>query len=154
MHSTTGGDYFLYVEISPQTRRMTRIIPHTNVRGNAHLCTPKGERFSLRLDGEMAPHLYLNTLGQPIRLGMDNWHALLPVGADARPSFTIWGTWGKGEIAAEDRKSLSHAFLPDGTLRPPGSSGLASPTEDIQVTLREGSYPEWEAACSTGSPSK
>jgi hypothetical protein len=151
MHSTTAGDYFLYVEISPVTRRTNYIYAHTNVKGNGHLCTPKGERFSLRLDGEMPPHIYLNTMGQPIRLGMDNWRAILPAGRESRPSFSVWGRWGKAEIAADDRKTLSHAFFPDGKLRPPGSHFLSYETEDIQVTLREGTYSEWESACSNAA---
>ena len=147
LHSKTAGDYFLYVEVSPQTRRMETIIPHTFVKGNGHLCTPEGELFSLRLNGDMPPHIYLNTVGQPIRLGMSNWRDVLPIGQESHPSFSLWGRWGKGEIVADDRHTLSQAFLPDGTLRPNGSHALPSQIEDIQMTLREGTYSEFKAAC-------
>ena len=69
------------------------------------------------------------------------------VGQDSRPSFKLSGHWGQGELIADDRKSLSAAFLPDGTLRPRASYSKPSEIEDIQVTLREGAYSEFQAAC-------
>ena len=148
MHSQTAGDFFLYVDISPHASRMTGMFAKTSVQGTGHLCTPKGEHFSLRLNGYMPPHIYLNTVGEPIQLGMDNWRALLPAGRDSRPSFSLWGRWGRGEIVADDRSTLSHAFLRDGRLRPTGSHVSPYETEDLQVILREGTYAEWEAVCS------
>ena len=147
MHSNTAGDYFLYVEIWPSTRQLETIIPHTFVKGRANLCTPKGERFSLNLSGEMRPHIYLNTVGEPIELDMGNWRASMPVGQQQRPSFSIWGRWGRGEITGDDRKRLSQSFFPDGRLIPQGSYALPSQTEDIQVTLREGTFSQWKSAC-------
>jgi hypothetical protein len=145
MHSKTAGDYLLYVEISPTTYRYGS--SHAwDLTGSGHLCTPKGERFALRLNGDMPRKFYIKSLGQPLQLGMDNWRGTMIV-PETRPAFSLWGTWAEGEVRADDRKTLSQAFLPDGTLRPKGSYALPSQTEDIQVTLREGSYSEWEAAC-------
>jgi hypothetical protein len=149
MHSKNAGDYFLYVEIYPQTRNMQTTFPHTFVTGKGHLCTPKGQRFDLNLSGEMPPHIYLNTVGQPIRVGMYNWREVLPLGQQSRPSFSLWGRWGAGEIVADDRNTLSQAFMPDATLRPNGSHVLSSETEDVRITLHEGSYSNWESACGT-----
>jgi len=148
MHSKTAGDYFLYVEIWPSTRALETIIPHTFVKGRANLCTPKGERFYLNMSGEMRPHIYLNTVGEAIELDMGTWRKSMPIGQQFRPSFSIWGRWGRGEITGDDRERLSQSFLPDGTLRPQGSHTPPSQTEDIQVTLREGSFSEWKADCS------
>ena len=55
MHSNTAGDYLLYVEISPFTRRTGSIVPGTHVTGRTNLCTPKGERFYLTMGGDMPP---------------------------------------------------------------------------------------------------
>ena len=98
MHSSTAGDYVLYVAVWPSTRALETIIPHTFVRGRADLCTPNGQTFHMNLSGEMRPHIYLNTLGEPIELDMVNWRSPMPVGRQTRPSFSIWGNWGKGEI--------------------------------------------------------
>lgn len=149
MHSKTAGDFFLYVEISPQPRLMERIIPHTFVKGNARLCTPNGDRYFLKLSGAMPPHIYFSTAGKPIRLDLQNWRDVLIVGQERRPSFSLWGRWGRGEVVAEDRKTLSKAFLPNGSLRPAGSQIPAAELEDIQLTLHEGAYSQWEAACAS-----
>lgn len=147
MHSKTAGDFFLYVQISPETRRMESIIPHTFVKGNARLCTPKGERYYFKLSGSMPPHIYLNTVGQPISFTVYSWRNALLVGEEHGPDFSLTGRWGQGQIVAEDRQTLSKAFLPDGTLRPQKSHVLPAEMEDIQLTLHEGTYSQWSAAC-------
>ena len=151
MHSKTAGDYFLYVQIFPESRRMESIIPHTFVNGKGSLCTPRNERYSLKLKGSMPPHLYLSTAGQPIALNFDNWRNNLLVGHERRPYFSIRGRWGQREIAGDDDQTLSHAFFPNGTLRPAKSSVLPAETEDIQLTLHEGTYSQWEAACAAAA---
>lgn len=148
MHSTTAGDYFLYVQVWPSTRQLETIIPHTFVQGKGYLCTPKGEHFYLKLSGSMRPHIYLNTVGEPIGLSMYNWRAAMPVGQQERPDITIDGRWGQGQIVGNDKATLSQSFLPNGTVRPQGSYATPTQKEDIQFTLREGSYSDWEAACS------
>jgi hypothetical protein len=146
IHSKTAGDYFLYVTFSPVTYGH-ETFPAWDVKGTGNLCTPKGEFFRLRVGGDMPRKFYVNSVGQPIRLWMDNWRSTLPVGEEKRPSFSLWGRWGEREIAANDRGTLSKAFLPDGTLRPQKSRLLPSETEEIQVTLHEGSYGDFESAC-------
>lgn len=146
MHSKSAGDYFLYVTLSPVTYGH-ETFPAWDVKGTGNLCTPKGESFRLRLGGDMPRKFYVNSVGQPISLWMANWRETLPVGAEKRPSFNLWGHWGEREIVADDRKTLSKAFLPDGTLRPNGSRIAPSNTEDIQFILREGSYGDFERAC-------
>ena len=147
MHSPTAGDYFLYVEVWPSTHALERIIPHTFVKGRGYLCTPKGERFYLNLSGEMRPHIYLNTIGEPIELDMWTWRTSMPIGKQTRPSFSIWGNWSKGEITGEDRQGLSKNFLPDGRLRPQNTSSAPAQIEDVRLTLHEGTRSEWDNAC-------
>lgn len=147
MHSTARGDYLLYVEIWPSMRTLETIIPHTFVKGRANLCTPEGEQFVLNLSGDMRPHIYLNTVGEPIQLDMVNWRATAPIGQQMRPSFSIWGRWGRGEITGEDRQGLSQNFLPDGRLRPQNTYATPAQLEDIRLTLNRGSFFEWKRAC-------
>lgn len=147
MQSSQAGDYFLYVEIWPSTKALETIIPHTFVRGRGYLCTPKGEHFYMNLSGEMRPRIYLNTVGEPIELDMRNWRTPMPVARQLRPSFSIWGSWGRGEITGEDRQSLSKNFLPDGRLRPQNTYAAPAEMEDVRVVLRQGSRSQWESAC-------
>lgn len=144
MHSPTAGDYFLYVTIYPNMHSRGTIVPGEPVKGNAYLCTPKGERFYLKLGGGMPWGYYVNSLGKSIHVYMYNYRTFSP---DDRPSFDLYGHWGQGELVANDHKTLSTAFLPDGTLRPKGSHVQPSQIADIQVTLREGTYSEFKAAC-------
>ena len=85
-------------------------------------------------------------MGMPIHLYMSNWHESF--NGQSRPHVEIWGRWGKGEIAGDNRKTLSQSFSPDGSVIPDGRYALPSQTEDIQVTLREDTFSEWQAACS------
>lgn len=145
MHSKTAGNYFLYVMIYPDMRSHHTIVPGEAVKGNAYLCTPKGERFYLKLGGGMPWGYYVNSLGKSINIYMYQYRTFSP---DDRPSFQLYGHWGQGELIADDRKTISKAFLPDGTLRPNNSRFIPAEAEDIPVTLHEGTYSEFKAACS------
>ena len=147
LHSSTAGDYFLYLYIYPQTQRTGTPYPATPVKGDAYLCTPKGERFYLKLGGGMRAHVNVNTMGEPINFYLHNWRETLPVHADSRPSLDLSGIWSDSQLTMDDHKTLSAAFLPDGRLRPNGSPVLSSQTEDIRFTLREGTYSQFQAAC-------
>jgi len=147
MKSKTAGDHFLYVEIYPNMHSRGRVVPSTPVTGKAWLCTPRGEHFYLTLGGGMPWGYYVNTLGKPINMYFRNWHDASIIKPDSRPSFELYGHWGQGELIADDHKTLSAAFLPDGTLRPQGSRVSPAEYEDTQVTLREGSYSEFKVAC-------
>src|SRR4029077_20817804 len=49
MHSKLAGDYALLVTFSPKTGRHLGL---THVTGNGTLCTPRGDRYRLRLGGD------------------------------------------------------------------------------------------------------
>src|SRR5215467_7734179 len=148
MRSKTAGHYFVCVFIYPFTRQTGGMRPQTPVSGDAHLCTPKGEQFYLRLGGDMPPHMGFDTVGKPIHLHMSNWQAAMMLGAAHNlPHLELYGHWGKGELIADDRKTLSMSFYPDGTLRPPESSTLPSQMEEMEVTLHEGSLSDFRSAC-------
>ena len=147
MHSKTAGDYFVYVFIYPFTRQTYAMAPQTHVTGNGLLCSPKGEQFYLTLGGEMPPHMGFDTVGKPIHLYMNNWQETVRGAEHSRPHLELYGHWGRAELIADDRKTLSLAFLPDGSLRPKEYSPPGTQQEDIQVTLREGTHSEWETAC-------
>jgi hypothetical protein len=146
MHvASAGGDYILFARVEPSSKG-SQMHLSTSVGGVAYLCTPKGERYRLSLGGSMPRHLPVNTTGQPIHLYMSKKPLWSGSGTDARrPSINFYGTWGDRELVLDDHNSISSAFLPDGTLfrgsvHPPGK-------EVAHVTLKEGSYTEFEAAC-------
>ncbi len=120
----------------------------TNLSGIAYLCTPKGERYRLSLGGSMPRHLPLDTLGQPIHLYMSNapgWKTQFLT--DRRPYLDFYGKWGDRQLVLDDHKALSSAFLTDGALYKAHDPNHPAGKEIAHVTLQEGSYDEFEAAC-------
>lgn len=146
MKSSTAGDYVLFVRMFPAPGSY----PHQSwhLTGRAYLCTPKGERFRLNLGGDMPRHFGTSSVGEPIHLYMYYWPIFYPqVNLERRPRIQFWGTWGESELRMDDHKSLSAAFLPDGTLNTRTGRNRPSGTEDVTVTLREGSYSDFDSAC-------
>jgi len=144
---SAGGDFVLYVQIEPTTRG-SRILPTSNLTGRAYLCTPAGERFQLRLGGSMPSRLNLITTGEPIHLYMSNslgWSQNFT--GDHRPYLDFYGTWADRAIAVDDRRTLSTSFQADGTVYQGHNQNRPAGKETANLTLREGSYKEFEAAC-------
>ena len=145
--ASAGGEYLLFARVEP-TSRGSKMYLSTNLSGIAYLCTPKGERYRLSLGGSMPRHLPLDTLGQPIHLYMSNapgWKTQFLT--DRRPYLDFYGKWGDRQLVLDDRKALSRAFLPDGTLYKAHDPSHPGGSEIAHVTLEEGSYDEFEAAC-------
>src|SRR5690349_15195292 len=100
MHAKSG-DYVVLVRFGP-TPRASRIIPHSNLKGVAYLCTPRGERFYMHLGGDMRPHLNLSTDGEAIRLYMDNWSGFFgKFKSDRRPSIELHGHWQNPDLVMD-----------------------------------------------------
>ena len=145
MHSNAaGGDYMLYVRMTPTPSPPPYI--STSVKGDAMLCTPKGERYHLLLGGGMARHLPLNTVGQPIHLYMHRRVGLLGVGG-GRPRLDLRGVWIDGGIAMEDDGTLAREFGPDGSLLEKNAGDAANPAEKVAVTFTEASPLELWPRC-------
>ena len=125
MQSKTAGDHFLYVEIYPNMRTRSTIVPGVPVTGKAWICRPKGEQFYLTLGGGMPFGYYVNTLGKPINLYMSKWQGSVVFKPDNRPSFKLYGHWDQRELIADDHKTLSAAFLPDGTFEAAGGERVS-----------------------------
>ena len=114
MKSKTAGDYVLFVRLSP-TVYGHQMFPAWDLKGNAYLCTPKGERFTLRLGGDMPRTFSVNSMGPPIHLWMDNWRATLPVGANTDPIIRVAGPLAPSDGIGAARHGLPCAFQLAGT---------------------------------------
>src|SRR5260221_3224341 len=70
MHSNAaGGDYAIYVWFWPDSGRLRGL---TYVKGNAMLCTPRGERFNLTLGGNFERPAGLDLNGKTASFYMYN----------------------------------------------------------------------------------
>jgi hypothetical protein len=135
MHSkAAGGDYMLFVRMMPTPTGPPYLTK--SLKGDAMVCTPKGERFHLTLGGSMAKHLPLNTVGQPVHLYMYNRSGLRSLTTDRRPELDLRGVWTEGGMTMEDGGSMVRAFLPDGSVRQGKAAGLWG-AEKVAVTIAE-----------------
>ena len=69
MHAD-AGDYVLYVWITPQPSGRGSLIHLPYLRGWGSLCTPKGERFPMRLSAGMNAHPGRDTNGLEVNMDM------------------------------------------------------------------------------------
>lgn len=143
-----SGNYVLYVGFEPSFRRGSRIYTTSNVRGQAYLCTPKGERFRMNLGGSMRKNLPVSTDGEAISLYMDNWPVLTGgFIADHRPSIELRGHWRNPNLEMDDHGSIHRAFNPDGSVHGLHDASVPYNGEIVPVTLRPGKYSDYEEAC-------
>ncbi len=145
MHSTrAGGDYVIMMTISPKTGRRMGL---THVDGNAWLCTPRGEKFTLHLGGDFQKDIRLDTNGKTARFYMDNNSVKSQFSGERRPYLELNGKWKNPDLALDDHGSIARNFEPDGSLYSGHSSSRPYMAEVVPVTLREGGKAEFEEAC-------
>jgi hypothetical protein len=142
-----SGDYVLFVRFEP-TPRGSRMYLESNLKGTGYLCTPRREKFRMNLGGGMRKHLNLSTDGEAIHLYMDYWPAWSgQFISDRRPSLDLRGHWRNPNLVMDDHGSISNAFQPDGSVYRGHDRNRPYSTEVVPITLSEGSYSDFEAAC-------
>lgn len=146
-----SGDYAVYVQFWPVFRRNPNMRPMSQLGGMGYLCSPRGERFRMKLSGDMPPNLPMNTDGEAISLGIHYW-PIFTGGfiTDHRPSISLRGHWKNPNIEMDDNSSIYRAFEPDGSVRKKTDPNLPYKGEVVPVTLRPGTKSDFEAACKVG----
>jgi hypothetical protein len=143
LHSNTAGDYVLYVSISPTTggRGTYRAVPH--VKGNAVLCTPRGEKYKLRVGGDFGKASGTDLQGKTAYLYAHNYSVF---SSSTSPSLEFRGKWNNPDLVLDDQGSINRAFDPGGVLVT-NSHKRPYIQEVAPLTLHEGSRSDFEAAC-------
>jgi len=137
-----SGNYILLVRLEPNIKGRRS----SDIKGVAYLCTARGERFRLRLTGDMRRNLNLSTDGEAIHLGM----SYMPYGGlsgDGRPSVELRGHWQNPNLVMDDHGSIARAFEPDGSVYRGHDRNRPYMSEVVPVTLKQGTSSEFEAAC-------
>ena len=141
-----SGDYTLYLWMSPTRGGRTFNFPAFN--GWAYLCTPRGERYPLRLSASMFEHPGTDTNGKEMRIGLYRrpWYWSWTGVWDRRPQLTLHGRWQNPDFVANDGGTLSVAFMPDGRLYegPPRNQPRAH--ETVPVVIHEAGW-VWSPQC-------
>lgn len=149
LHSNSGGgDYAFYVWFWPDHGKFRQL---AYVQGRAMVCTPRGERFNLKLGGDFSKPdggwrgRDLN--GKTASFYMFNRTARhILAGGNARPELELRGHWQNPDLVLDDHSSIQRNFDHDARLR--GSvTGVPYLGEVSAVTLREGGKSDFEAAC-------
>jgi hypothetical protein len=140
MHSKIAGDYVLLAYFSPKTGRGLGL---THVTGNAVLCTPRGEKFNLRLSGDFQNPHGTDLQGKTAHLYANNYSTF---SGSTAPSLDFRGKWNNPDLVLDDGGSLNRAFDPGGALV---TNHHMRPykQEVVPLTLHEGSRADFNAAC-------
>jgi hypothetical protein len=146
-----GGDYAVFVRISPATRGGSRMyLGGPSVTGSGIVCTPHGDRYNLRLGGSFTNKLGFRTTdtnGQSIGLTLSQRLNFFNTNSYTRLSFSLHGTWQNPNLVVDDRGTVSRTFNPDGTWAQ-GDRYNRPLGQPIPLTLHPGSGSEFDAACS------
>ena len=143
MHSKLAGDFILYVQISPgKASSHYRAVPH--ISGQGYLCTPRGDRYRLRLGGDFGKASGVDLQGKTASLYMNNYTAF---SSSTAPSLEFRGRWNNPDLVLDDQGSLTRAFDPGGALV---TNHHMRPyvQEVVPLTLHEGNWSDYESACS------
>jgi hypothetical protein len=134
-----GGTYRLYVWFAPANAGQ-RILPEAAVAGYSTLCTPRGERFNLKLAGGASGRMWLNMAdGQAFglrvfrRVAFGDFTGRGPID---NPRLQFSGHWQGPDLVMDDGGSFAHAFAPDGTLL--AKAAIWHPhTSAVRITFTE-----------------
>lgn len=145
MHASSG-DYTVYLWIQPWNggKRMSNSPLFT---GTAWLCTPRGERYRLRLTASMSEHPGTDTNGKEMRIEMYQRRWFWSLTGNHRPELTFRGHWQNPDFVATDGGTLSRAFLPDGRLYDGGGSSQPRSRETVPVVFHEVPWTAWFSDC-------
>lgn len=145
MHSSTaGGDYVVYLSISPTTGRGLGL---SSVAGNGLLCTPRGETFSMSMSGDFDKSIGLDTDGKTASFYLYSRSKANRTSAKARPGLELRGKWVNPDLVLDDHGSIANNFGSDAKLFPGNLPARPAIGEVVPVTLHEGSKNEFEEAC-------
>jgi hypothetical protein len=143
MHSNIAGDYVLLVSISPRTggRGTYRAVPH--ISGQGFVCTPRGERYRLRVGGDFGKNSGVDLQGRTAYIYANNYSVF---GGSNNPSLEFRGKWNNPDLVLDDQGSINRAFDPGGKLV---TNHHMRPyiQEVVPLTLHEGTRADFDAAC-------
>jgi hypothetical protein len=110
------GPYTVSLSFSP--RPGGSHTPGAGIEGSGWVCTPQGQRYSLRVTGGAAGRIWSNMEGHTLRISAYykpfGWQVRRE---DYRPSLSFVGHWVGPNLEMNDDGSIAAAFNPDGTLK-------------------------------------
>lgn len=132
-----GGTYRIAIWFSPSSQGSS-VLPSTAIAGSGVICTPKGERYSLKITGGASGSVWRDMNGHEFHLyAVHRPFGYSLSGKDvSRPRLSFYGRWVGPDLAMNDRGALNHAFRADGSLDEGAIYGH-SDANAVPVTFRE-----------------
>lgn len=144
---TSGGDYSLFVYISPSIQQYRR----SDIQGNAWLCTPKGVRIQLYWNGGLPNHPGKDLTGQPMRFYASSNQPSAQFTGNRHPYLDFTGTFGDRTLTLDDGGSIARAFNPDGSLHEEKQPSRYQGVETLRATLTEQPFLSKAPPCPNGT---
>jgi hypothetical protein len=146
MH-TDSGDYVLYVLMTPQPNGRGARLYLPYFRGSAYLCTPRGERFPLRLSAGLGEHPGKDTNGMTMSISMywRPWNYTFT--GEGRPRLSLRGRWQNPDLVMDDGGTLARAFLPDGTVYRGPARNQPRLGKPVPIVLHTVPWSRWWGDC-------
>jgi len=143
----SSGDFVLYLWISPASSGRTYNFPYFN--GWGYLCTPRGEKFKLRVTGGMHERTGIDSNGKAMHLSLHQrpWYYGFAGTYESRPRLELRGRWQNPDLVMDDGGTLSQAFLPDGSLYKGPPRNQPAVREKLQIVFHETGWLGFGGGC-------
>jgi hypothetical protein len=132
---TPHGRYQVGIWFSPVPSG-SRILPGASISGTGYVCTPSGQRYSLKIGGGASGQIWSHMDGHSFRLYSYHRPTFANFGGDRRPRLDFSGAWVGNTLQMDDEGTLAQAFLPDGSLGP-GQVGGHLKEKAVPITFIE-----------------
>jgi hypothetical protein len=117
---TPSGPFAIHIWFSP-TPSGSRILPSTSILGSGYVCTPTGNRYTVRVTGGTSGQIWKDMDGHAFHLSAYHRPIFSSLTGDRRPRLSFSGRWVGANLQMNDEGSIAQAFLPDGSLSAGGS---------------------------------
>lgn len=150
MRTASGQNYVLEVWMWPSPSRYG-LTSHVN--GSAKLCTSRGERITMKLNGIFFKRVGKDTEGEQMHLWMSPyvWTWKLMSYAHQNPRLEFMGRWHGAELSGDDHGTVARNFLADGTVYSGPPSKQPGNGTPLGLTLKDSSDSDFEAACASAA---
>ena len=147
-----GGRYTVYVSFSPRNNG-SRMFPGESIDGRGWICSPLGQRYSLRITGGANGRIWSGMDGHAFAITAEDrpWNWQGSRYETWRPRLRFLGFWAGPNLQMTDQGSLAHAFNADGSLNK-ASSYNYNQTTGAPITFNEVNWVWPRFGCSVTAP--
>ena len=112
------GPYTIFLSFSPSSDS-SHLAPGASIAGSGWVCTPQGQKYSLRVSGGASGHIWNDMDGHTMRISAHHRPIAWQFRSRdiSRPALSFSGQWVGSNLVMQDEGSVARAFHPDGSLK-------------------------------------